>query len=228
MNHTAEELLQVPASDVVLPGVAQSGWLSKQSDWLKSWNARWLVLWPVGQPTASQLSRSDSLGFHAAAEGGMNAQGFWLLLYDSPTSTKPRRVVLLQPGTFDLAVNEEGDHGHEMAKSQKNLEPEPPDIQSGKRVVLELTARESVSSSLLPSRAQERGGTTLRLSCESNKTLRIWARAISDILAPVRRGRLDSAGYHHRAPITRYSTAPRTSSTVSTHRQFTTYIRRRW
>ena len=71
MNHTAEELLQVPASDVVLPGVAQSGWLSKQSDWLKSWNARWLVLWPVGQPTASQLSRSDSLGFHAAAEGGI-------------------------------------------------------------------------------------------------------------------------------------------------------------
>eukprot|EP01043_Picozoa_sp_COSAG02_P004068 COSAG02_NODE_103_length_36570_cov_25.164487_15_plen_229_part_00 len=226
MNHTAEELLQVPASDVVLPGVAQSGWLSKQSDWLKTWNVRWLVLWPVGQPTASQLSRGDSLGFHAAAEGGMNAHGFWLLVYDSPSSSKPRRVVLLQPGTFGLAVNEEDDQGHRMtgAKPEKHLGPEPVDVQPGKRAVLELTVRESVSSSLLPTRAQERGGTTLRLSCESSKTLRIWARAISDILAPVRRGRLDSAGCNHRAPIMRYSTAPRTSSTVSSHRLVTSYI----
>ena len=44
MNHTAEELLQVSASDVVLPGVAMSGWISQQSDWLRSWDKRWLVL----------------------------------------------------------------------------------------------------------------------------------------------------------------------------------------
>jgi hypothetical protein len=72
-----------------------------------------------------------------------------------------------------------------------------------------------MSSSLFPGRVKECGSVTLRLSCDSSKTLRVWARAIADILAPVRRGRLDSAGCHHRAPITRHSTAPRTRSTVS-------------
>ena len=229
MNHTPEELLQVPASDVVLPGVAMSGWVSKQSDWLKSWNARWLVLWPVGQPTASQLSRGDLLGFHAAAEGGMVTVGFWLLLYDSPSSTKPRRVMLLQPGTFDLAVNEESEYvqsTHNIRSQKHPGSSESANPHPGKRAVLELTVRESVSSSILPTRVRESGGTTLRLSCESNKTLRMWARAVSDILAPVRRGRLDSAGCHHRAPITRFSLAPRTRSTVSSHRPLAASTRR--
>jgi hypothetical protein len=53
---------------------------------------------------------------------------------------------------------------------------------------------------------------TLRLSSESRDTLRQWGRAIADTLAPVRRGRLDSAGCAHRAPITRHSTALRTDS----------------
>ena len=229
MNHTTEDLLQVPASDVVLPGVAMSGWVSKQSDWLKSWNARWLVLWPVGQPTASQLCRGDLLGFHAAAEGGMTTVGFWLLLYDSPSSTKPRRVVLLQPGTFDLAVNDESDYVQNTHNTRSQKHPGSAELansHASKRAVLELTARETVSSSILPTRVHERGETTLRLSCESSKTLRTWARAISDILAPVRRGRLDSAGCHHRAPITRYSTAPRTRSTVSSHRPLAALTRR--
>lgn len=217
MNHSADDLLRVPASDVVLPGVALSGWVSKQSDWLKSWNPRWLVLWPIAQPTASQLSRGDSLGFHAAAEGGMNAHGFWLFIYDTPNSKKPRRVMLLQPGTFNLAVKAEDEETN--AKTDicrtRHVGSASADAQPTTRTVLQLTVRESVTSSLLPTRTEEGGATTLRLSCKSSKTLRTWARAISDITAPVRRGRLDSAGCHHRAPIMRHSTAPRTTSTVS-------------
>ena len=215
--------MQVPASDVVLPGVAMSGWLSKESDWLRSWNKRWLVLWPVGQPTLSQLTKGDDMGFRAAAEGGLTAHGFWLFLFDSPEASKPRRVVPLQPGTFELTVSDEETGGEETGSSVGAAAAQ---ASAAKRTVLELTVRAAMSSSLLPGRVKggAAGGTvTLRLSSDSRDTLRQWGRAIADTLAPVRRDRLDSAGCAHRAPITRHSNALRTDSQSCAEKEHGSY-----
>ena len=205
-----EALLRVPASAVVLPGIAMSGWVTKQSDWLKSWNRRWMVLWPAAHPIGATADKEK--GQNGGIGTAELAHGWWLFFFTSPTASKPRRVVPLRPGEFDLDFVEEEVTGSGGATV-------------GKRAVLELEVRSALSSTLLPGRVQD-GTTKLRLHAESRRTMRVWARAIADIVEPVRRGRLDSAGCSHRAPLTRFSRSiSRSSSNAEEEAERRTWAR---
>eukprot|EP01047_Picozoa_sp_COSAG01_P060426 COSAG01_NODE_7405_length_3220_cov_6.542031_2_plen_229_part_00 len=99
-------LLQTPAVQLQKPRQGMSGWLSKQSDWLSSWNRRWVVLWPEGRQSR-----------------------WWLLLYDAPTSSKARRAAPLVTGGFTVTTAgvyaSGGDalsHQHQVAAERAYLE----------------------------------------------------------------------------------------------------------
>ena len=63
---------------------ARTGWLWKQSQWVKKWEKRWFVLWP------NEPSRE---------------KGRLLFYYLTPQDKRPRGVIPLEPGKFTLMTS---------------------------------------------------------------------------------------------------------------------------
>ena len=60
----------MPAQRVSSAAAVHCGWLYKQSDWLKHWRRRWVVIWAEPVCIAAQrTSRAPSVRHQARAEG---------------------------------------------------------------------------------------------------------------------------------------------------------------